>query len=111
MRVLHVLDRSLPVVAGYTARAAAILEHEAALGIEPVALTGVRQGTDPAARIGGVAHHRTPSPAAVARLRGAPVLGEAMEMGALARRIVEVHREAPVELIHAHSPILCGLPA
>jgi PEP-CTERM/exosortase A-associated glycosyltransferase len=111
MRVLHVLDRSLPVVAGYTARAAAIVEQQAALGLEPAALTGVRQGTSPAGLVHGVPYLRTPSPALATRLAGAPLLGEAAEMAALGRRILQVHREAPVDLVHAHSPILCGLPA
>jgi PEP-CTERM/exosortase A-associated glycosyltransferase len=112
MRVLHVLDRSLPVVAGYTSRAAAILEHQGALGLEPVALTGLRQGGDGHdERIRGVPHHRTPEPPSMARMQGVPVLGEAAEMAALGTRILALHRQAPFGLIHAHSPILCGLPA
>jgi len=109
MRVLHVLDRSLPLVAGYTTRAAEILEHQAALGIEPVALTGARQGGSAAAEsIHGIRYQRTPAPG---RLRGVPLVGEAVEMAALERRIRALHREAPFALLHAHSPILCGLPA
>jgi glycogen(starch) synthase len=112
MRVLHVLDRSLPRVAGYTTRAAAILEQQAALRLEPVALTGVRQGEDAVSeRIDGVMYHRTPASAALAGLRGAPGLGEVAEMAALGSRILAVHREEPIELVHAHSPVLCGLPA
>jgi PEP-CTERM/exosortase A-associated glycosyltransferase len=112
MRVLHVLDRSLPVVAGYTSRAAAIFEHQAALGVEPAALTGPRQGGSGSEEpIHGVPHYRTPETASLARLRGVPVLHEAAEMAALHKRIVAVHREAPFDLFHAHSPILCGLPA
>jgi glycogen synthase len=109
MRVLHVLDRSLPLVAGYTTRAAEILEHQAALGLDPVALTGARQG-GPAvpSSIHGVAHHRTPVPE---RFRGVPLIGEGAEMVALGRRILALHREVPFDVLHAHSPILCGLPA
>ncbi len=109
MRVLHVLDRSLPLVAGYTTRAAEILQHQAALGLDPVALTGVRQGGVGApSSIHGVTYQRTPAPA---RLRGVPLIGEAAEMAALGRRVLALHREAPFAVIHAHSPILCGLPA
>jgi PEP-CTERM/exosortase A-associated glycosyltransferase len=113
VRVLHVLDRSLPIVAGYTARAQAILEQQAALGLEPRALTSVRQGTTDlgTAHIAGATYERTPSPHALVELRGVPALREAFEMLALGGRILAVHREAPVELIHAHSPVLCGLPA
>jgi PEP-CTERM/exosortase A-associated glycosyltransferase len=108
MRILHVLDRSLPIVAGYTTRTAAIVGQEAALGLEPVALTGARQGASAGGVIEGVPHLRTLAPALAAR---APMIGLAAEMFALGRRIVAVHREAPVDLVHAHSPILCGLPA
>ena len=111
MRILHVLDRSLPIVAGYTTRTAAIVGQEAALGLDPVALTGVRQGASAGGLIDGVRHLRTASPALATRCAGAPLLGVAAEMTALGRRIVEAHREAPVDLVHAHSPVLCGLPA
>jgi glycogen(starch) synthase len=112
MRVLHVLDRSLPLVSGYTARAAAILAHQAALDADPVALTGARQGpAEKREMVGGVVHHRTPMPAALAGARRVPVLREAVEMPALGRRVLELHREDPFDLIHAHSPVLCGLPA
>jgi PEP-CTERM/exosortase A-associated glycosyltransferase len=111
MKVLHVLDRSLPVVAGYTARAAAIFEHQALLGIEPVALTGLRQGEAPGETIGGVPHHRTSAPPVLSRLRTVPAIGEAAEMATVYRRILGVHALDPVSLIHAHSPVLCGLPA
>src|SRR6185503_16384057 len=40
-----------------------------------------------------------------------PLLREAVEMAALARQILKIHRAAPVDLIHAHSPVLCGIPA
>jgi PEP-CTERM/exosortase A-associated glycosyltransferase len=113
MRVLHVLDCSLPRVAGYTSRSAAIVEHEAALGLEPVVVTSLRQGGgSPASeRIGGVLHHRTRPLRAPARARAIPVAREALEMAALGGRILGIHREAPLDLIHAHSPVLCGLPA
>lgn len=115
MSVLHVLDRSLPCVAGYTSRTRAILEHQAALGIEPIAVTGVRQGPSPLDRetIDGIEHYRTRALALLAgrRLGAAPLVRESMEMAALGRRIVQIHRDTKVDLIHAHSPVLCGIPA
>jgi PEP-CTERM/exosortase A-associated glycosyltransferase len=111
MRILHVLDRSLPTVAGYTTRTASILEGEAAMGLVPRAVTSVREGGGASEFIGGVEHLRTQPPEVLALLEGAPLLREAVEMAALGRRILAIHREEPFELIHAHSPILCGLPA
>jgi PEP-CTERM/exosortase A-associated glycosyltransferase len=112
MRVLHVLDTSFPAVSGYSARSASILQHQAAIGVEPVAVTGVRQeGGRDGDMIGGVVHRRTPAPAALAAARRTPLLREAVEMAALGRRVLALHREEPFDSIHAHSPVLCGLPA
>ena len=44
MRVLHVLDHSLPLHSGYTFRTAAILHEQRALGWETIQLTTPKQG-------------------------------------------------------------------
>jgi hypothetical protein len=44
MRILHVLDHSLPLHSGYTFRTAAILREQRALGWETLQLTTPRQG-------------------------------------------------------------------
>ncbi len=113
MRALHVLDLSLPVVAGYTSRARAILENQAALGIDAMAVTSVRQNAGLVAceHVGGIRHYRTTVGSSLARLRAAPVARELIDMAALAGRIVDVARDARVDLLHAHSPVLCGMPA
>ncbi len=112
MRVLHVLDASLPIVAGYTARAASILEAQAALGVEPLAVTGPRQGSEvDREEIGGIVHYRAEVPEELAGLARAPFAGEALEMGLLGRRALQIYRETPYDLVHAHSPVLSGLPA
>src|SRR5262249_9945759 len=111
MRILHVLDRSLPTIAGYTTRSAAIVEHQAALGLEPVALTSVREGGAETEIHRGVPHHRTPLPDVGGLLAGVPVARETLEMVALGRRVLALHRSSPFDIVHAHSPVLCGLPA
>jgi len=115
MRALHVLDCSLPRVAGYTSRTRSILVHQAKIGISPLALTGLRQGESPQDRetIEDIDHYRTRAPdrRLGARLHAVPLGREAVEMACLGRRILEVYREAKVDLLHAHSPILCGIPA
>lgn len=111
MRILHVLDRSLPAIAGYTTRSAAILEHQAALGLSPCALTSVRQGGGDPHVANGVAYMRTEPPDVLALLDRAPIARELVEMAALGRRALAVGRDTSLDVIHAHSPILCGLPA
>jgi glycogen(starch) synthase len=112
MRVLHVLDMSLPRVAGYTSRTRSILENQAALGLEPTALTGPRQDPTDAEceMIGGIPHHRTRAPEGLGPLRIAPIAREIAEMAALGGRIREVQEKVRAEVFHAHSPVLCGIP-
>lgn len=111
MKILHVLDTSLPSVAGYTQRAHAILESQAALGLHPIALTGLRQRS-PGNRetIGEIDYFRTRPPIALASASGVPVAREVVEMAALGRRALEVARAERADLVHAHSPVLCGIP-
>ena len=44
MRILHILDHSLPLHSGYTFRTVAILAQQRALGWETLHLTGAKQG-------------------------------------------------------------------
>lgn len=107
-RVLHVLDHSLPLHSGYTFRTRAILTAQQPLGIEVRGLTGQRHaaaGADPET-IDGLTFHRTPG-----EPHGPPALREWREIGALARRIETLAREWRPDVIHAHSPALCGLAA
>lgn len=108
-RVLHVLDHSLPLHSGYTFRTRAILTAQAAMGIEVRGLTGQRHtapfGGDPEIA-DGLAFHRT---AGVPQ--GPSVYREWREIAALSRRIEEVVADWRPDVIHAHSPALCGIAA
>ncbi len=112
MRVLHVLDHSAPLQSGYVSRTLGILRAQAALGIEPVALTSPRHGAEagpPTARVereAGFDFHRTPTPA-----RTLPGLGFRAEMAATARRLEAAVEETRPALLHAHSPVLNAFPA
>lgn len=107
MRVLHVLDVSAPTIAGYASRSRAIVNAQRSMGLEPVVLTSVRHKNAealPLEEIDGIRHYRTLKPAS-------PERRPLSEMVWLRRRILEVARTERVELIHAHSPILAGIPA
>jgi len=109
-RVLHILDHSLPLHSGYTFRTRAILKAQVADGHEVRGITGLRQG--PGAIDGlpeehaGLTFHRTPG----AR-RGVAGLREWREIAALAEAIGKLCDEWRPEVLHAHSPALCGLAA
>lgn len=117
MRVLHVLDISIPMLAGYTSRSRYIINNQRALGLDPVVLTSVRHEGIPGCameELDGVRYYRTLPALAnplTDRLAGRAYSKEALEVHHLRRRIVEVARREKPDLIHGHSSILCGLPA
>lgn len=106
MKLLHILDHSLPIHSGYTFRTRAILKAQIAMGWDVLGVTGPRYNApqpDPAEEE-GLSFRRTP-PARAAR----PPIGELREIGALTRRAVEVASEWRPDIIHAHSPAMIGL--
>lgn len=107
-RVLHVLDHSLPLHSGYTFRTRAILTAQQAMGLEVRGITGLRHlsaGPDPE-QVEGLTFHRTPGAAS-----GPPGLREWREVSALADAICALARQWRPDLLHAHSPALCGMAA
>jgi PEP-CTERM/exosortase A-associated glycosyltransferase len=111
MRVLHVLDHSVPMHSGYSFRTLAILREQRRLGIETLQLTSPKHtAAGPAEEeVDGFRFHRTaPAGGPGAKF---PVIGEIRLMSALRRRIEEIARAARPDVIHAHSPVLNGLPA
>lgn len=106
--MLHVLDHSLPLHSGYTFRTRAILKAQAADGIDLCAITGMRHSAEGPAveEIDGLTFHRT-----VGVASGPPAVREWREVGALAQAIVRLGREWRPQVLHAHSPALCGLAA
>lgn len=111
MRVLHVLDHSRPVMSGYSTRSWSIVHFQRALGLDPVVLTSPKHGPAPSSLeiIEGIRHHRTSTAPGVAGR--VPYAGELALMARLARRIAAVARAEGARILHAHSPVLNGLPA
>ena len=107
-RVLHVLDHSLPLHSGYTFRTRAILKAQQAAGIEVRAITGLRhaaEGPD-LEEIDGITFHRTRGEA-----QGPAGYREWREIQLLADAIAALARDWRPDIIHAHSPALCGKAA
>jgi PEP-CTERM/exosortase A-associated glycosyltransferase len=105
-RVLHILDHSLPLHSGYTFRTRAILRAQQADGLDIRAVTGLRHSADgpEVETIEGMTFHRTTGAAS-----GLPGLREWREVNALASAIVATARDWRPDVLHAHSPALCGL--
>jgi PEP-CTERM/exosortase A-associated glycosyltransferase len=111
MRILHILDHSLPLQSGYVFRTLGIVDQQRALGWEPVLLTSGKHYAPgpPRERIGDWEFWRTPLPAG--RAAALPWLRELRIIGDLRRRLDEVVGEVRPQLLHAHSPVLNALPA
>jgi PEP-CTERM/exosortase A-associated glycosyltransferase len=107
-RILHILDHSLPMHSGYTFRTRAILKAQMGMGLDVRGLTGLRhqRGGPPFEDVDGIRFHRTPG-----EVSGPPGLREWREVGALAAAIEELCKEWRPDVLHAHSPALCGLAA
>jgi glycogen synthase len=107
MRILHVLDHSLPLHSGYTFRTRSILRAQQARGWTVLGLTTPRHSEKDARdqTIDGIDFRRTPG--------GTPsgVLGLFAEMAATTKALEATAREWKPDIIHAHSPALNGIPA
>jgi PEP-CTERM/exosortase A-associated glycosyltransferase len=110
-RVLHVLDHSLPLHSGYTFRTRAILKAQEGHGLEVRGITGQRHNleasvTAPCEEADGLIFHRTPGvPSGPAPFR------EMGEVEALTAAILAMADDWRPDIIHAHSPALCGAAA
>ena len=111
MRILHVLDHSIPLHSGYTFRTAALLREQRALGWQTFHLTSPKQGVTEQAleTVDDLSFYRTA--AATGAASGLPLLGQWQLMGQLTRRLREVAQEVRPDIIHAHSPVLNAIPA
>jgi glycogen synthase len=104
-RILHVLDHSLPLHSGYTFRTRAILKAQQAMGFDIRGITGLRHTAEgpPAEAADGLLFHRTPGAAS-----GPAGLREWREIGMLSQAIETLAQDWCPDIIHAHSPALCG---
>jgi PEP-CTERM/exosortase A-associated glycosyltransferase len=112
MNILHVLDHSVPVFSGYSFRSRSIIHAQRDLGLKPVVLTSPKHGSrvDGREEIEGITYYRTG--ALSSNCIGAfPFVAEVRLMLRILRRIEQVARREPIDLIHSHSPLLNGLPA
>lgn len=110
MRVLHVLDHSLPYFSGYSFRSDYIIRTQRRLGLDPIVLTSPKHEdfTDRTEMIEGSEYHRLRWPPFTGRL---PVVKQAVCVASLSRAIERLAADRRVDMIHAHSPSLNGLAA
>ena len=112
MRILHVLDHSLPLHSGYSFRTVAILREQRALGWDTHHLTTPRHAATAIKEevVDGWTFHRTPFEAGP--LSKLPAIGPYLdEMRASATRLRQLVDRIQPDVVHAHSPVLNALPA
>lgn len=113
MKILHILDHSLPLHSGYTFRSQSIFRAQRARGWQPVVVTSPKHEQSwkgawaPREEIGGFTYHRTGR----VEESSVPFITEGRIMRALTKRILEVAETEKPDILHAHSPVLNAIPA
>jgi PEP-CTERM/exosortase A-associated glycosyltransferase len=111
LRILHVLDHSLPLHSGYTFRTANILREQARLGWATFHLTSTKQEGATALEedADGLHFYRTPSQQGL--IERLPVLNQWSVMQQTESRLQQLVDQLKPDLLHAHSPVLNAFPA
>jgi len=107
--ILHIAQYSLPEISsGYTIRTHAIATEQRSLGLEPIVVTSPRHPSDEEAALDGIPYLRC-RPERPVR---SPWLRDVRRVRTLAARIAEIAADrGEIRLLHAHSPLLCGMAA
>ena len=117
-RVLHVLDHSHPLLSGYSVRSHSLITAQKHVGLFPQVVTGPLHNMDDSAAaeavIDGIAYRRTSlEPGFDQRVieSRVPGLREMSVVRLLRHRILNILDREQFDVVHAHSPALCGLAA
>ena len=111
MKILHILDHSIPLQSGYTFRTRSILREQRALGWETEHVTSAKHegAVSHDEWVDGLHFFRMPAlPSWVAR---APVVNQLAVSAQLARRLDPIIERVRPDVLHAHSPALNGFAA
>lgn len=111
MRILHILDHSIPLHSGYTFRTLSILKEQRALKWETAHITSQKQGTYKGGEedVDNWHFYRTPpSSSMMARM---PVLNQLAVIESLTHRLQDVAGSVKPDILHAHSPALNAVAA
>ena len=110
LRILHILDHSIPLHSGYTFRTLSLLREQRKLGWQTFHLTSPKHSapSDAEESVDGWHFYRTPPVPAGLRVPG---LGEVAQMKQTTNRLLQVAQQLKPDLLHAHSPVLNAIPA
>jgi glycogen synthase len=111
LRVLHVLDHSLPLQSGYAFRTLALLREQRALGWETFQVTTPKHYApgEPEEDVAGFHFYRTRIQPP--QLEKIPIVNNMMVVNATAKRLEQLLPAIRPDILHAHSPCLNGMAA
>ena len=104
LKVLHVLDHSVPLHSGYSFRTLSILREQRKLGWQTLQVTTPKQGDS-------LADEETIDGFTFLRTGSLPTPGLVAQMHLTANCIRKAIEQFEPDLIHAHSPLLTALPS
>jgi PEP-CTERM/exosortase A-associated glycosyltransferase len=113
LKILHVLDHSLPLHSGYAFRSLNILRVQKSIGWQSVVVTSPKhekhfgKGSALEEEVAGFRHYRS----GCVTESALALVGELRLVRRLEQRLRKVIQTESPDIIHAHSPILNGLPA
>lgn len=110
MRILHVLDHSIPLHSGYTFRTLSILREQRKLGWETFHLTSPKQVNCEVSEEDVDGWHFYRTPALSGTVSTLPIIRELALMKQLEKRLFEVASIVRPDILHAHSPVLNAIP-
>lgn len=112
LKILHILDHSIPLHSGYTFRTRAILEQQKLLGWQTYHVTSAKHKTSEeqeVEEVDGFYFYRTQ------RIEGflakLPIINQWLIVHGLSARLNEIIPQIEPDILHAHSPSLNGLAA
>ncbi|MDB5839302.1 MAG: rane-anchored group 1 glycosyltransferase protein, partial [Herminiimonas sp.] len=111
MRILHILDHSIPLHSGYTFRTISILNEQRALGWDTSHVTSPKQGECKTMEEESDGWHFFRSNHMAKWLARVPLLNQLSVISSLTRRLTDVAQTVKPDILHAHSPALNALAA
>jgi len=111
LKILHILDHSIPLHSGYTFRTRAILEQQRELGWDTFHVTSAKHTVteQPIEEVDGFRFYRSRLPTGL--LAKLPFVNQWAIVNSLSARLEEVIAEINPDILHAHSPALNGIAA
>ena len=111
IKILHILDHSIPLHSGYTFRTRAILEQQKELGWETFHVTSAKHKVAelPIEEVDGLKFYRSKLPTGF--FVNLPIMNQWSIVKTLTERLDEIIPELKPDILHAHSPALNGLAA